>query len=305
MAVQVISMTLAAVAVATASLILNSIAVRTACQLGFVANPDEVNRHGRTVPLLGGPAIFLAASPAIVVAAWVLPTWKGFIPALSVALLIGILKDRGREISPLLQLGCQAAAGLMLYAGGLALATGVGEAVDCFATIILCIMLINGVNFLDVQDGLAAGSSLVALVSLAAMALLADSDLVAALAILVASAVGGFLVHNWPPAKLFMGDAGSFALGLMLAALALALMPSLGQGAWTALLPLSLPIVELLVTVQARIASGRPVFVGDGRHASTMLVTAWGPSAVLAAAGLFVCAAGAVGAALVINGYAR
>lgn len=293
----------AGIVVAAVSLGLNHIAVHTAFRMGFIAYPNAVSRHGRPVPLLGGAAIFLAAAPMIFLISWLMPTWEFFVAALSLIVFLGLLKDRGHSIPPLWQLGWQAAAGVILYAGGLSISTGVNPAIDCVATMVLGVAIINGVNFLDVQDGLAGGAVGIILTSFAAIALIAGAIPIAALSFLLACSIAGFLALNLPPARLFMGDAGSFGLGISLFTIAIALMPSFGERSWITLIPLSLPILELLFTSILRIYARRPVLIGDGRHISTVLHTAGASNRFVLATIYFVATiGGAFGVALAAFG---
>jgi UDP-GlcNAc:undecaprenyl-phosphate GlcNAc-1-phosphate transferase len=288
--------------VSAASLALNLAAVRLAFRFGFVAFPNAISDHGRPVALLGGPAVFLAAAPGLVYISTGLPQWNGFNHALLLVGVLGLFKDGGLIIPPLAQLAWQIAAGLILYLEGPSFGIGAGATMDGVVGVVLAVSAINGVNFLDVQDGLAGTTILITLASLSIMALVAGSGQLAALSALLGFAVVGFLVVNRPPARIFLGDAGSFGLGVATFAIAAALSGFLGDRGWVAFLPLSLPFAELVATMVVRVAARRSPMIGDGRHVSTILrAYLCSERLVLAIACSAALVSGALGICLTIN----
>lgn len=136
------------------------------------------------------------------------------------------------------------------------------------------VFLINAVNFLDNMDGLAAGTAMVAAFFFALVAGFREQYFVASLAAVTTGTAAGFLVHNRPPASIFMGDAGSHFLGYLLAVIA-ALTTFYQPGetpTWTPvlipLLILGVPIMDLFAVVVGRLRRGTPVYVGDHTHIS-------------------------------------
>jgi UDP-GlcNAc:undecaprenyl-phosphate GlcNAc-1-phosphate transferase len=287
---------LAAAATAAASAALTAWAVRAAPRAGFVAHPDEVNTHARPTPLLGGAAIFAAAAPGAAFVALRDPEWRGLAAALALALLLGLHKDRGRPVPEAVQLLVQAAAVLCLWAGGLRLDTGGSPAAELAATLAFGVAVLNAVNFLDVQDALAGSVAAVSLAGFAALAAARGDGAEAAFALLLAAGVAGFLVHNRPPARIFMGDAGSFGLGISLAALAFSAAGHPGHGPRLAALVLLVPLGELAATVGLRVWAGRSPFRGDGTHASTALRGRGWPAARVLGVACALALAGAAGA---------
>jgi UDP-GlcNAc:undecaprenyl-phosphate GlcNAc-1-phosphate transferase len=150
------------------------------------------------------------------------------------------------------------------------------------------LLLVNAMNYLDNMDGLAAGVGIIAALLLAGALMVVHQWFVAAMLALLAGALAGFLVFNFPlrggGARVFMGDGGSQPLGLLLAVLALRGVYTdpadpdyaLG-GAWygvlTPLLVLAVPIYDLVATSWIRIREGRNPLVGDQRHLSHRLVS--------------------------------
>jgi UDP-GlcNAc:undecaprenyl-phosphate/decaprenyl-phosphate GlcNAc-1-phosphate transferase len=133
--------------------------------------------------------------------------------------------------------------------------------------------------------------------------LLGQPALALALAAL-AGALAGFLLYNFPPAKLFLGDAGALAIGYTLGALTLvgSYVTRESPGYVPALLPpivLALPLFDMAVVVTARLRAGRPVYVGDRNHLHHRLVRlGLSPRAAVLTAYLATLALGAGAAAL-------
>jgi UDP-GlcNAc:undecaprenyl-phosphate GlcNAc-1-phosphate transferase len=287
-----------AVAAFVAAAVLARGAVALGPRLGFVAHPDTVNRHPRAVPLLGGAAILLASLPAVTYASFSAPDWVGLIPALAVLFWLGLAKDGGVRLRARHQLTAQLLAGLLLSLGGLTLRTGAGFWVDIAATSVLTVALVNGFNFLDVQDGLAATNAALAASGFAFILSAAGAYSEAAVAVSLGGASLGFLILNRAPARIFMGDAGSFVIGLILAALcACVLRRHASLPEWWGFLPVSVPLLELSVTILLRATAGRSPFRGDGVHLTTCLRKLGVPDAATLAGTAALGLAGSVAAA--------
>ena len=260
-----------------------ALALRARC----VAHPSpHVPTHTRAMPLLGGVAIVAGVAPWIAIAAAIDPRWCALPAALIPIAALGVYKDRVQApVSPIAQLAVQAAAAACLWWGGLRVGARAG-AIDLAATVALVVAIVNAWNFLDVIDGLAASVAAPAAIALAAL-----GDRAAALvAIALAGAALGYLRHNWPPARVFMGDLGSFGLGATFAALVLA---GGGRTRAASLLALIVPLGELAFTIASRIAAGRSPLRGGGEHASLRLLRRGWPSARIdTLAGAITAAAG-------------
>ncbi len=151
--------------------------------------------------------------------------------------------------------------------------------------------LTNSFNFMDGIDGIAAGQAIVVGVAWAIVGLRLGLPVVALVGALVAAAAGGFLVHNWPPARIFMGDVGATTLGFLLAVLLLvaADVPLVPAGTATRLPLAGLLIVwpfvfDAILTILRRLGRGENVLAPHRSHLYQRLVTAgWthGQTAVL------------------------
>jgi UDP-GlcNAc:undecaprenyl-phosphate GlcNAc-1-phosphate transferase len=145
-----------------------------------------------------------------------------------------------------------------------------------FITIFWLVAITNAINLLDNMDGLAGGISLIACVFLAVTFLVNGQTAEAALPLILAGAVAGFLRFNFNPASIFMGDCGSMFLGFALSGIAL--LSDFGRARnlvsvlATPVLILTIPIFDTLVVAVTRKLSGRPVSQGGRDHTSHRLV---------------------------------
>jgi UDP-GlcNAc:undecaprenyl-phosphate GlcNAc-1-phosphate transferase len=139
------------------------------------------------------------------------------------------------------------------------------------------VLVINILNFLDNMDGAAAGIAIIVAAILFTAAALSGQVFVGALAILFIGTLLGFLIFNFPPAKIFMGDAGSLPLGFLLAVLTLrtTYYHEAQSGPWyPVLIPLismAVPLYDFLSVSFLRIRQGKSPFVGDTQHFSHRL----------------------------------
>ena len=139
------------------------------------------------------------------------------------------------------------------------------------------VLIINAFNFLDNMDGLSAGIAVIASCILFTAATVSGQVFVGGLAIVFTGALLGFLVFNFPPAKIFMGDAGSLVVGFFVAILTLRTTyhHEAQSGRWYAvLMPLvvmAVPLYDFTSVTLLRICQGKSPFVGDTQHFSHRL----------------------------------
>jgi UDP-GlcNAc:undecaprenyl-phosphate GlcNAc-1-phosphate transferase len=139
------------------------------------------------------------------------------------------------------------------------------------------VLIINAFNFLDNMDGLSAGIAAIASCILLTAAAISGQVFVGGLAIVVIGALCGFLFFNFPPAKIFMGDAGSMVVGFFVAMLTLrtTYYHEAQSGQWYAvfmpLIVMAVPLYDFISVTVLRISQGASPFVGDTQHFSHRL----------------------------------
>ena len=253
------------------------------------------------VPLAGGVAMAAAFGAAVAAFGRDAAGAGAVLAAAGTALAVGLADD----IHPLpawAKLAGQAGAGVVLAALGVRAALPGPEAVAWMATIAWVVVLANALNLFDNFDGAAGGAALLASLALALWWGMGAGP--TPLAAALAGAAAGFLVWNFPPARLFMGDAGSHFLGAALAGLTLLDAGRVGRaGPASAALVVLVPVVLLavplfdtaLVAVERR-RHRRPLAVGGRDHTSHRLARL-GLAPRPVALALWGLAAGAAGAA--------
>jgi UDP-GlcNAc:undecaprenyl-phosphate/decaprenyl-phosphate GlcNAc-1-phosphate transferase len=126
----------------------------------------------------------------------------------------------------------------------------------------------NALNFIDGADGLAATVGLIAAAATALVAHSLGHADAAVMALVLAGGLGGFLVYNWQPATIYLGDAGSMTVGLCLAALAVdgSGTPALGSRLVVLMALLGIPMADLALAVVRRLLSGQAFWIADRAH---------------------------------------
>lgn len=294
--------------------LLLTFAIRSlAPRIGFVDKPGHRKIHHIPKPLGGGTAIFLAiALPMLLglLAARHFDAIAAMFPAalqqhlrihlpgilhqtpLALKLLLAMLlmhvlglTDDRRALGPYVKLFIQMSviAGLVIVGDLRALTAldslGMGKFPSILITVLWIAGITNAFNFLDNMDGLSAGVAAVAALAFLITAASIGQLFVATMLALLLGALVGFLVFNFNPASIFMGDSGSLVLGLLLGVLTVrtTYLPArpLADG-WYAifapLLVLAVPLYDLIVVSCIRISRGKSPFVGDTNHLSHRLV---------------------------------
>ena len=261
--------------------------VRTlAVRWGVMDQPGERKVHSSPMPRLGGLAIWLGLWAASLLAVRFIPTDALVNPSSSVPelgavfgggtviLLVGMTDDRRGGMAPITKLAGQVVACTVLLTLGLrVVAFGVAW-IDVPLTYLWVIGLTNALNLLDNMDGLSAGATSIAGAFFFLLAVLNGQILVALLAAALVGSCLGFLVYNYNPASIFMGDTGSLTLGFVLAVLGMKLQihGATRLSFLIAALVLSVPIFDTAFVVWCRVRGGRRIMQGGKDHTSHRLV---------------------------------
>jgi UDP-GlcNAc:undecaprenyl-phosphate GlcNAc-1-phosphate transferase len=255
-----------------ATLALIPLTQRVALLNDVTAAPRADRLHTQPTPYLGGVAIVLvavAASPFV-------GEWQAEAAVIvGGALLLGVvgLLDDLYNLPPTPRLVAEVSAALLAASVG-AHVQIFGGAVDIVLTVVWFVGVTNAFNLVDNMDGAAGGIASATAVALAITAGLGDQTLVGGLAAVVAGSCLAFLIYNWHPARIFMGDAGALPLGYLLAAIALKLrFPVEHFASVTAIVLFTAPaLFDTTLVVISRLARHRPIYVGATDHTSHRLL---------------------------------
>jgi UDP-GlcNAc:undecaprenyl-phosphate GlcNAc-1-phosphate transferase len=282
------------------SAILCGLVRRFAGRLGFLDRPGGHKGHRAPVALGGGVAIWLTTVLILGLGLILVSLVGANLPAplarhvegallraselvwilvmSSLIMLMGLADDRW-SLDWRLRLGIQVVCASALAATGIRV-TLFGPfthpVLGGIVTVLWIVGLTNAFNMLDNMDGLAASVGLIAALLFSAGQIAVGTLFAPAVLLIVVGALLGFLVHNFPPARLFMGDAGSNFLGFLLGAMTVV-------GTFTRdlyspysvlapLLVMAVPLYDMTSVVLIRLREGRSPFQGDRRHFSHRLV---------------------------------
>jgi UDP-GlcNAc:undecaprenyl-phosphate/decaprenyl-phosphate GlcNAc-1-phosphate transferase len=230
-----------------------------ASRWGVLDLPAPRKVHASPTPLLGGVAVYFAfVVSTVLFLKPVIPTQMILLLAGAAAFgLIGLMDDlQGLGASKLVVEAAVVTA--IVWLGGFRVSLpwpGLGEVL----AILWILGVSNAVNCLDCSDGVAGGITVIGALAVAALALVAGREGVAIAAASIAGAALGFLKYNFPPARIFLGDAGSLMLGFILSALSAAIVAPRVSMAWIApLLVFSVPVFDFLLVHARRYRKGIP-----------------------------------------------
>jgi UDP-GlcNAc:undecaprenyl-phosphate GlcNAc-1-phosphate transferase len=246
------------------------VAARVAHRFEILDHPTDSRFHTATTPYLGGVAV--AAGLAIAAL---------FISRFSVQLavilggglclmFVGLIDDR-RGVQPSVKILAEIASATALWLAGVQGGLFGQGILDYAITVLWVLAITNSLNLIDNMDGLASGVTAIASLTYFVIAASDGDYLVASFALALAGASCGFLRHNFPPARIFLGDAGSLMLGFLLAALALKL-DLVGEAGFVRgavpVLILGVPIFDTILVIIARTRGRRPLSHGGTDHSS-------------------------------------
>lgn len=238
--------------------------------VAFADVPNERSLHDKPVPRLGG-IVLVAAMLAF--AAWHANAALATVLACAAFLAIVSFADDYRSLPIGVRLPAHVTAAFITIA---AIPPGLSgsSAVEATVAILAIVWMTNAFNFMDGSDGLAGGMAFFGFAALGAGALMAGNDPLAAACIATASAACGFLLYNFPPARVFLGDAGSVPLGFLAGALG---WLGYSRGTWPAWFPVLVfaPfIVDATLTLGTRVLRGERFWKAHRTHAYQRLVLA-------------------------------
>lgn len=250
---------------------------RIAVRFGGMDKVEARKVHRRSIPRLGGVAIFFGFLLAVLLFSDLDTQTRGLIAGGIVIFLTGLADDL-TNLTPRYKLcGEILAATIGVVMGGLSLSSlgnpfGFGEIeLGLLAvpfTVFAVVGVINAINLLDGLDGLAGGVSAIACVALGVLAYKTGNSTLMILAVALLGGILGFLRYNTYPAKIFMGDSGSLFIGYCLALFSIKLVIE-GHGDISPAIPLiilGVPVLDTLVVMINRIRKGEKIFLPDKTH---------------------------------------
>lgn len=267
------------------SVVLTALARRLAPALGFIDRPDGGRKnHRQAMPVLGGVAFFASMALVLGLSLLVSESWlttpecRRMVVSLLVSgvcfCVLGACDDRW-PLTPRTKLLGQVVCCLPFALLGRSIASfyflGVSVELGWLAipfTILWLTVCSNVVNLIDGLDGLAGTIGVVVMLTVASLFLVAGEVQHVLTALILAGSLAGFLVHNWPPARIFMGDAGSLTTGFLAGALAIEASSKTAAG-FTLAVPLvlmSIPLFDTAMAIIRRKLTGRGIGVGDRGH---------------------------------------
>ena len=274
---------LVAALVATAS---TPMVRQLALRVGAASNPGGRHVHERSVPRLGGLSLALAFFAPLIGLFFVesavselftrdVARVAGLFAGGAAMVGLGALDDV-RSVRALYKLYVQAAVAVLAFACGFRIdgvdLPFVGSlSMGVFAlpiTVAWIVVIVNAVNLIDGLDGLAGGVVFFAALTNFVVAQLSGAVLVSLLMASTMGAVLGFLFYNFNPARIFMGDSGSYFLGFVLAVTSLSGVPraSAAVALLVPILALGVPIFDVLFSVLRRVLERRSIFSPDRGH---------------------------------------
>ena len=259
-------------------------------RVGLVDQPSSRKVHQAPMPFVGG----IAMAFGVLVLTWILPLPLDFKLGVtgggSVIFLVGLaddfLKGRGRDLTAAPKFAGQIVAALLLLAAGIRvefLSNPFGREMihlsnwqSLLVTVLWVVGVSNIINFMDGLDGLACGIVTIAAITMGSVSFLMNQNAMLLMSLVLVGVTMAFLRFNFNPASMFMGDAGAYFLGFVLAAVSIegAFKSATFVGLSVPILVLGLPIADTMYNVIRRVRNGQPFYVADKGHTHHRLLNA-------------------------------
>ncbi len=281
------------------------VCIKLAHRWGLFDMPDQDRKlHGRQVPFTGGLSLIFAFLTTSIIS-FLFPVeeiWQTLHPADSpifvyvleagaIILVLGIVDDL-TDVTFQRKFIFQFLAAFFVILGairgdvyphvfGVTESSVIYNSIGTVVTVLWIVGLTNAVNMIDGMDGLAAGTSLISVTAFGILALLWGDPVLASLCFILGGALIGFLLFNFHPARVFMGDTGSMFLGFTLGVLGWLLVdrgPMKLTVFFVPIIMLGLPISDTLLAFFRRIIKKQNPFTGDRFHIHHMMKSRFGLS---------------------------
>jgi len=271
------------------ALLLTRLFLRPESRMHILDHPNERSLHFRPTPRTGGVAIVCGVVVGGVVGALIgghpIPRAALWLGGLAVLMTSVSYWDDRRHLPVGFRLAVHFLVAVLLATAGVRLDTavlpGASYALPAWlaggASVLFAVWMINLYNFMDGMDGFAGGMAVIGFSTLALLGWWAGDQLFATLNLIIAGAAAGFLIYNFPPAQIFMGDTGSSTLGFLAAGMALWADSREVAPLWISVLVFSPFIVDATVTLMQRLVRREKIWQAHKNHYYQRLVQAgWG-----------------------------
>ena len=275
-------------------LVLIPIFSKLAGRFDFTDKPTERKKHTSPVPLAGGLVMFIAFSVGFII--FVAGLGRAIFPALalpmedtaalwalipgatmivSIGLFDDFFKTRGKEFPVWPRLVVQIGAAVLAFAAGIRFTGFMNPFTDTYVyfhiglqfalTVLWFVGLVTVFNFMDGSDGLSGLLAMLSGCTLFIVAIVMNQSDSALMAVLLVGATTGFLRHNLPPAKVYMGDSGAYLLGYLLAAISLhgAFKQATVISMVIPILAMGVPIFDSVLVVVRRLLARKPAHLSS------------------------------------------
>jgi len=266
------------------SILMNSLFLRFSKTLGIRKDDNIVRWSDVTKPAIGGITFYITFLLSLIVyslffaqtAVLLHSETLGLLAACTIAFLMG-LADDAYDTNPILKFSTQVFCAIILIYSGIYIQLFQNVYFNYLLTMLWVVGLMNAINLLDNMDAITSTVTLAAIVTIISVMLIerATTSVFLTLMLGSASSICAFLLFNWHPSKMYMGDTGTQFLGVFLAALGILYLwnsaPSSGllpdsKQALSAIITFALPIIDTSVVFFNRISKGTSPFVGGKDH---------------------------------------
>lgn len=255
--------------------LLVALMIRLCRKRGWVSAPRAGRWHKGTPAFYGGVPLFAGfAGLSVLFIPWSSHLLWRLIAIASLMFALGLVDDI-RHLTPGIKFGAQLLAAALLISVGVVYPLRGSLAVNLIVSVLWLVGITNAFNLLDNMDGLSAGIALIAAVYLVIFYVIGGHRDQAVVGALAAGAIAGFLLFNFKPARIFMGDSGSLFIGFLLGAISLLDVTHVAGVPTFVLAPvmvLAIPIFDTIFVSVTRRLRGQPISQGGTDHSSHRLV---------------------------------
>jgi len=245
------------------------LAQKAAYRYQILDQPDgKLKKHSRPVPYMGGVIVYFAFISPISLVFSFNQQLLGILFASSILLLVGLFDDL-KALTPGIKFLFQVVATYILLKSGIVIDLVIfPKWLDIVLSFFWILTVINAFNIIDVMDGLAASVGAMSALTVFIVSLYSGDFLISILAISLAGTLLAFLKFNWEPARIYLGDAGSMVLGLVIGSLSMMVRYTrFNRLAFVSgLFVLGIPLFDLAYVVILRVLKGRTPFLGSPDH---------------------------------------